>query len=212
VPYIGVLAGALFGAGTFLESTSDKYADPKAVQFFNDHATQNLIASVTSAFFCVTMVIFVSELRRALRPADGETVWTNALFGGGILVAGSGALSAWLGFASYDAADHHDKAAFQALSYLSIDGWMPWVTGSAVFFLATGLAARRSAVLPGWFATVTAVLGVMCMLGPAGIAVFLVTPLWLAAAGVLLARRQVEAITPGSGSGATRSAVPVTQN
>lgn len=190
LPYTGVIAGALFVTSTWALKVSDEYADPTAMQLADDHAVRNYVAVFAAAFFCVAMLWFVSAVREALRPADGrDSVFTQALFGGGVLVAASQALFAWVLLSGLDAADQGDQASFQTLSYLGIDSWVPWAAGSAVFFLATGIAALSSTVMPRWFAIVTIVLGVMCMLGPAGIAVYLVTPLWLAATGVLLARR-----------------------
>ena len=188
LPYTGAIAGALFGVAGFVPKVSEKYADPQGVQIMNDNATRNYVSVICAGFFCVAMLWFVSTLRKALRPAEGETAATNALFAGGILVAGSQAVSAWILLGALEAADHDDKAAYQALSYLGIDGWLPWVAASAVFFLATGVAALRSTVFPRWFAIVTVVLGVLCMLGPAGIAVYLLTPVWLVAAAILLGR------------------------
>lgn len=199
LPYTGVLAGILFGIAGFVPKVSEKYADPEGMQIVNDYATRNAISVFASAFFCIAMLWFVSALRQALRTADGEeTVFTNALFAGGVLVASSNAIGAWVLLSAIDAADHDDKASFQTLSYLGIDSWLPWVAGSAVFFLATGLAALRSTRLPRWFAIVTVILGVLCMLGPAGIAVFLATPVWLVLAGGLLARSRQGSVMTAS--------------
>lgn len=190
LPYTGVLAGILFAVAGFVPKVSEKYADPEAMQIMNDNATRNFVSVVASAFFCVAMLWFVSTLRQALRPAEGDSAVSNAAFAGGILVAGSQAISAWILLGALNAADKNDLTSFQTITYLGIDGWLPWVAASAVFYLATGIAALRSAALPRWFAIVTVVLGVLCMLGPAGIAVYLVTPLWLVVAGVLVSVKQ----------------------
>jgi hypothetical protein len=84
----------------------------------------------------------------------------------------------------------HFASGSNALSYLGIDSWLPWVAASAVFFLATGLGGLRNAVLPKWLAVATVVLGICCLLGPTGIAVWFATPVWLAVTGIALAQRQ----------------------
>lgn len=197
LPCTGVLAGALFGIAVFVPKVSEEYGDPEGMQLMNDYATRNTIGAFAGALFCVAMLWFVSALRQALRPVDGEeSILPNALFAGGIAVAGSKAVSALVLLAAVDAADQNDETAYQTLLYLGVNSWLPWVAASAVFFLATGLAALRSARLPRWFAIVSVILGVLCVLGPAGILVFMVTPLWLVMAGGLLARRHEAPVVP----------------
>lgn len=62
---------------------------------------------------------------------------------------------------------------------------------SAAFYLAVGLAGLHPTALPRWLAVVTLVMGVACLLGsagvgPAGIAVYLATPVWLIVTGIVL--------------------------
>jgi hypothetical protein len=190
LPYTGALAGVLFAINGFVAQTSDKVADPQAVQVMRDHATQNVIAAVAGGLFCVAMVFFAGALRAALRSGEGaESTYSSIAFGGALLVASTKAVDGWLLMAGGDAADRGDKASLQTLSYLGIDSWMPWAAASAVFFLATGLGGLRTAALPRWLAITAVVLGVLCLLGPTGIAVWFATPVWLVLAGVLLGRR-----------------------
>lgn len=197
LPYTGVLAGVLFAIGGYLPEVSEKAGDPKAVEIMNDNAVQNAIGAIASGLFCVAMLFFAAALRRALRSAEGgESTYSGVAYAGSILVAGSQAAVAWLMFAGSDAADRNDEAAMNALSYLGTTAWLPWVAASAAMFLATGLGGLHNAVLPKWLAIVTVVLGIACLLGPTGIAVYLLTPFWLVATGIVLGRRQ-HADAPG---------------
>ena len=191
LPFTGVLAGILFAANGYLAQTSDKAGDPQAVQIMKDHMTVNTIAFIAGGLFCVAMVFFAAAIRAALRSGEGgESTYSSVAFAGAILVASAKVIESWLLMAGSDAADKGDEAALATLSYLGLDSWMPWVAASAAFFLATGLGGLRTAVIPRWLAIVTVVLGVCCLLGPAGILVWFATPVWLVVTGVVLAQRQ----------------------
>ena len=191
LPYAGVLAGVLFALGGFLPKTSDDLGDPNAVAIMHDNATRNTIGAVAMALFCVAMLFFATALRRALRSGEaGESTYSGVAYAGSILVGASQAAAAWLIFAGTEAANHHDKTAVSTLSYLGINSWLPWVAASAAMFLATGLGGLHNAVLPRWLAIVTVVLGVACLLGPTGVAVYFATPVWLVVTGIAIAQRQ----------------------
>jgi hypothetical protein len=191
LPYTGVLAGVLFAVGGFLPKLSEKYNDPNAVAILNDNSTRNTIGAVAMALCCVALLFFAAALRRVLRSGEGgESTYSGVAYAGTILVAASQATGAWLIFAASDAADRHDKDVVNTLGYLGIDSWLPWVAASAAMLLATGFGGLRNAVLPRWLGIVTAILGVACLLGPTGIAVFFATPVWLVVMGVVIGQRQ----------------------
>jgi hypothetical protein len=137
------------------------------------------------------MLFFTTGVRRALRSGEAnESTYSTAAFAGGILVAVSIAISAVVTFTATAAAHKHNLEVSTVMGFLDDSTWVPWVAGSAVLFLSTGLGGLRTAALPKWLSIVTIVLGVLCLLGPTGVAVFFVTPLWLIVTGVVLARRQ----------------------
>jgi hypothetical protein len=191
LPYTGVLAGVLFAIGGYLPKVSDEYGDPNAVAIMNDNATRNTIGAVAMALCCVALLFFAAALRRALRSGEGgESTYSGVAYAGTILVAASQATNAWLLFAGSDAADRHDKDVVNTLAYLGIDGWLPWAAASAAMLIPAGLGGLHNAVLPRWMGIITVVLGVACLLGPTGIAVWFATPVWLVAMGVLIGQRQ----------------------
>jgi hypothetical protein len=201
LPLTGVLAGVLFAVNGFVSKVPSEYGDPAALQMMKDNMLRNFVAAIAGGLFCVAMVFFATAVRRALRTAEGgEATYSVAAFGGGLLLAASKATDGWLMLAGIDAADQGDRATVATLGYLGMDSWLPWVAASAAFFLATGLGALRNAVLPRWLAIATVVLGVLCLLGPTGVAVYVVTPVWLVLTGVVLSRRQAseqEVSVPG---------------
>jgi hypothetical protein len=192
LPLSGALAGLFFAAMPILTAGAPSVADadPQAyVQWVTDHQAAAAISGFAAGYFCVTMLLFAAGLRQALRSGEpGESTYSSAAFAGGVTVALAVALMGWVTLASTEAADAGSGAAVTTLGYLSDFGWVPWVAGSAVLFLATGLGGLRTATLPKPLAVATVVLGVLCLLGPTGIAVYLLTPVWLIVTGTVLHR------------------------
>lgn len=143
------------------------------------------------ALCCTVLLFFAATVRSALRSGEsGESTYSSVAYGAAVLIALSKALDAQLLFAGLGAADEDDLTTLHTLAALGDASWLPWVAASAAFYLATGLGGLRTAALPRWLAIVTLVLGAACLLGPAGTAVYLVTPAWLIVTGIVLARRQ----------------------
>jgi hypothetical protein len=189
LPYTGVLAGLLF-AVTMLSTYSDQYGDPQAAAVINNNVGQNTVAYIAMGLCCVSLLFFAGTVRVALGSGRrGSSTYAAVAFGAAVVIATSKAIDALLLKAGLDAAGREDLAALHTLAYLGSASWLPWVAASAAFYLAVGLGGLATATLPRWLAIVTLVLGVSCLLGPAGIAVYLATPLWFAVTGIVLARR-----------------------
>ncbi len=205
LPYSGVLAGLLFVV-TMFSTYAEEYGDPDAARIINDHAGRNTAAYLAMAASCLVLLFFAGAIRAAFRRTDDGASWSAVAFGAAVLVAASKAFDAMLLKAGLDAAERNDVGALHTLSYLGSASWLPWVAASAALYLAFGVGGLHAKVLPRWVAVLTVVMGVACLLGsvglgPAGIAAYLLTPLWLVIAGVALARRaQTEHRRAGSGS------------
>jgi hypothetical protein len=193
LPLSGVLAGLFFAAMPILTigAPSVTDSDPQAyARWVTDHQAVATISGFAAGYFCVLMLLFAAGLRQALRSGEpGESTYSSAAFAGGVTVAVAVALMGWVTLASTEAADKGNAAVVTTLGFLSDFGWIPWVAGSAVLFLAAGLGGLRTAALPRPLAVVTVVLGVLCLLGPTGIAAYLATPVWLIVTGIVLHRR-----------------------
>jgi hypothetical protein len=86
-----------------------------------------------------------------------------------------------------NAAHEGQRQAVYALNQLHSYDWLGWNASFAAVLLATGLGARRNAMLPTPVAWVTIVVGAS-LLTPAGFFGFILLPLWLIAVGLLLSR------------------------
>lgn len=193
LPYSGVLAGLLFVV-TMFSTYAEEYGDPNAARIINDHAGINTAAYLAMAGTCVALLFFAGAIHAAFRRSGYGASLSAVAGGAAVLVAGSKAFDAMLLKAGLEAAERDDLRALDNLSYLGSASWLPWVAASAALYLAFGIGGLNTKVLPRWLAVLTVVLGVACLLGAvglgsAGIAAYLLTPLWLVVTGVVLARR-----------------------
>ena len=129
----------------------------------------------------------------------GLATYSSIVSGGLLLVAaGLSQMVMWNWGLINGAADAKDDQALGILSFVGFFGFAGMGIGIATTFLGAGLAGLANAVLPRWFAILTLVLGVLSALGtagipPGGLVNYLLLPLWLIAAAIILARRQGEA-------------------
>ena len=190
LPLAGIIVGVLFAVVSYVPVLPDQGGAPDALQVMQDHEIRNQVASIGYAYLSVVLLFFAAGVRQALRSGEpGESSYSSVAYAGGILLAASQAVNAWLVFAGLEAAGQGNADVMTVLTYLGSTQWILWAVPSAVLLLSTGLGGLRNAVLPRWFAIVTIVLGVMNLLGPSGILVYVVSPLWFMVAGVLLTRR-----------------------
>lgn len=150
--------------------------------------------AVASVFLAAPLVglllLFAGALRTAFADAGGGA---KRLFQyGAVLYAAGLLLGATLTLGLVDAVKHKQENAAEALNVLATSAWIPVVAGAAVLLLGAGLATLQSDVLPAWLGWVALVVGVVAFLGPGGFVGFLVAPLWIGVAGVLLYLRRDE--------------------
>jgi hypothetical protein len=169
------------------------------VQWYLSHKGTTAVSGFGAGYFGILMVFFTTEIRRALRSGEaGESTYSSVAMAGGILVAAASFVGALVTLATLEAADKGQEAAVTTFAFLNDFGWLPLIASLAVFYLGTGVGGLRTAALPTWLSIVTIVLGVMCVLGPAGVAAWFATPVWMAVTAVVLWRRM-----PSSRSGST---------
>ena len=190
LPLAGVLAGICFAISGYLPMGPSTPDDPARMPWLADHQAMGLTGAVAAALLSVLVLFFAAGVRAALRSGEsGESSYSSVAYAGMIAFAVSASANAMLQLATLDAASGGRAESVVTLGYLGEFAWVPWAAASAVMFLAVGLGGLRAAALPPWLAIVTVVLGLLCLLGPTGIAVFLVSPVWFVVTGVVLHRR-----------------------
>ena len=195
-PLAGAAFAVLFTVGflTSGETPDTKATGEEVISHYADSG-KTFFTILVLLIGAVLFVFFAGVLRDALRAGGREWLATVA-FGGGLLYALGLAVFAMSQIALTDAADLGQPQVAQALNIFDNDNFFPAVLGFSVLLLATGWHTLQSGVLPRWLGWASVVLGVLAVAGPAGFVVFLVFPIWVLAASILLYRRPVVAVEP----------------
>ena len=198
LPWTGVVAGGAWLGATLLKRTSpEDIAGGATAHVINTHLGVNYGSQACLVIMGIALLFFATAVRNLLRSGEArEATYSSIAYGGLIVaVAGVAQMVMW-GWAEVNgAADAHDQAAVHVLDYGGYFTWAGMGIGLAAALVAVGLGGLHNAVLPRWFALVSIVLGVLGALGnagipPGGLVTYLLLPLWLGVAAVVIARRQ----------------------
>ena len=197
LPWCGVIAGlAWIGQSVLARMYSPDEPGHASVDVTREHVLLNAASTACVVIMGVALLFFATAVRNLLRSGEPrEATYSSVAYGAWITVAAAlGQMALW-NKALMSAADDDASAAIHTLSYAQYFGWLGMGVGISAAFLALGLGGIRSAVLPKWFAVTTIVLGVLALLGaagipPGGLVNYLLLPFWLGAAAVIVARRQ----------------------
>jgi hypothetical protein len=191
LPWTGALAGVAWAVQMIAAKTPDDPADPRAVSMISDATGRNYLAGFAMLAGALMLVFFAAAVRRRLRSGEAAESTYSSVAHGGLLVAATAiGLLGTAQIALINAAKTGDPQVTTAIGELALVGWLPALAGLVATFWGLGLGGLRTATLPKWFAFVTLALGVIGVLGPLAIAVYLALPLWLVAASFLLAGRR----------------------
>jgi hypothetical protein len=189
LPLSGALTGLLWAVQLIAAKTPDDPADPQAVKIVGDAITRNYVAGFALLAGALMLVFFAAAARKSLRSAEaGESTYSSVAHGGLLLGAAGFALLGILLIALTNAAKAGDAGGTATIGQLAQIGWLPALAGLVAAFWGLGLGGLRNGTLPKWFAFVTIALGIIGVLGPLAIAVYLLLPLWLIAASAFTAR------------------------
>ncbi len=148
-----------------------------------------IAGAILAAYAAMLFVFFAGVLRRVLRDAEGAGGVLSAVsFGGALIFATGVAIDSTLSFALADAADKLQPASVQTLTALFNNDFLVFITGLAIFLLATGISIVRHAALPKWIGWIAIVLGVLAIT-PIGFVAFLASGLLVLAMSVVMTMR-----------------------
>ena len=155
-----------------------------------DRADLRLLVASLSAAALLFLLVFAACVRGALRSREpAEASASIVSFAGAVVAAGGLSVSAWATLAASRAADAGSTDAVVTLDHLVQSAWLPITAGFAVMLLAAGIGGVRTGAFPRFLCWTAVILGI-AFLTPAGIAAFLLTPLWILAVSVVLFRAQ----------------------
>jgi hypothetical protein len=159
------------------------------VNFWKDHQDSQIWSDLIGAWATVFFVWFAATIRSALRPLEAGPARLSTLSFGGAVIGAVGLLSSLsINFATADAVDDVPAGVIQTLTILGNGFFLPIAAGFAIFFLAVGVLAVRSAFLPAWLGWLTILIGVACVT-PVGFIALLVGLVWILAVSVMLFMR-----------------------
>lgn len=190
LPLAGVLAGLLFFVGLVL-MRNDPSSETGPAQTFSywqaDHGRHQIVALLVAPLIALLLVFFGAGLRRRLA-RGGDAGHGSVAFGGALLGSAGFTLVGMLEGAMTNAAHEGERTTVYTLNQLHSYDWLAWNAAFAAMLLATGLGARRNAMLPAPLAWATIVIGAS-LLTPLGFFGFVLVPVWLIVVGLWLGRR-----------------------
>lgn len=174
------IAAAVLNSGAPGETESAA----KVIEHYKDHEAGVVISTFVWGPAAAMLLVFVSRLRAGID--DRARAARSLVVAGGTLAAAGIVIGASVGLANMVAADEGFEEVSQTLNVLNSALWIPLVIGLAVMLLGAGLSVLRTGILPSWLGWVAVVVGVLSLLGPGGFVGYLVAPLWVGVAGLML--------------------------
>lgn len=193
LPYTGIIGAIALTAMIILGGSvpADGASAAKILDYYGGKQDVGFLANFIFAnLFTVMTLFFVTELRATLRSGEaGESIYSTLAFAGGIALAIAISVGGMISVSAFSAAESGFSAATVALGVLAGYSFIPWMIGGAALFLGVGIGGLKTATLPKWISWVSVVMGALCFT-PAGIATYVVQPLWFVAMAVVLIRRR----------------------
>ena len=198
LPIAGILFGVLLAVALVVTQSepTDKASVQQVFAYWSTHGGGRMWLSVFMLeCAAVLLVCFGTALRAAIRSREtGDSIYPPLVLAGSVLAATGFATTAILPAAAGRlAADKGSEAgvrtAVYAIEQLRSWDWLLWTPGLAVMLVAAGLGCLRTSALPKWLSRTAIALGV-ALFTPFGFGAFVLLPLWMVVAGVVLQRRQ----------------------
>lgn len=197
-PLSGLLFVALILASMFSSSGSpdDKASAEKVIQFYSNHQTGERVSGLLTVIAVVVGVFFFGLLRHRLRQRPGNEQYAAMMFGGAILFAAGGCLSAGIQWTLADVPKRLNSGAAQSLNLIENNLTFALTTaGISALTLTTAIALLRSRMMPRWIGWFSVAIGVVALAGPLGWFAFLAMGPWLLVMSIALYRSEEQTVT-----------------
>ena len=162
--------------------------------WYNTHVGQSWGSIYLVGLGLAFLLVFVTQLRSALRRAVAGDLWPNVSFAAGIILVAGIVVLGTFQVTLILAAHNHEFAIVKVFNFFSDNNELAIIFGMCLLSLTTGLAIllnRGTAPLPktlGWYSILV---GVLAIAGPLGFLDFLFGfPIWLIATGFVLATKE----------------------
>jgi hypothetical protein len=165
------------------------------LDFYKDNADAVKISSLMTPLAAVLLVFFFAHVNKLVRAARPETMLPTVAVVGAAIVGVAAAIDSTILFALAEAADENlDPAAAQSIQAIYANDFIPFMLGTSLALLATGIGVLKSGVLPKWLGWVAVGLGVLAFT-PVGFFAAPVAALWIVVVSVMLTMRARSAAT-----------------
>lgn len=200
-PLTGVVFFVLLLVGALINGNSPdgKASGAKVLSYYGDHRNSVKVSGLLTVIAVFVGVIFYGLLRDHLRRHEASRGLTATAFGGVLLFAASGGLSAGTDWALTESPSHTSEAAAQALNLVNSDvtyGLM--LAGLAVLFFCFGLAIVSGKLLPSWLGWVAFPLALVALIPPIGFAAFIGAGVWTLVVSIAMWMRLGRADAPAA--------------
>jgi hypothetical protein len=189
----GIAFVVLAVAGNALQgSTPALHGDAGAiVRFYTDGSTRIAVAMMLSLISLFFLTVFLAALGSALEEAETRGGWASGMARNGgaaavALLAGGFALNSAGALRAGNAAPIAPETAVVFYDAGLVLSGLAAPLGMAVLLAATAVVAIRSAAFPRWFGWTSGALAVLGIVTPVSFVMFLLFPVWVVAACVVL--------------------------
>jgi hypothetical protein len=201
LPLAGVGFAAVMLAALYLtRAEADASASTQTIfDYWHGHQGAQLVAALILApYGAVLLVLFAAAVCSTVREHETETSpYATIMLAGAVIAAVGLTVTGTLDAAVATSANRGARHAVYTLAQLQSYDWVPWVVGFGVMLLAAGIGGMQTRALPKLLSWPALVLGAL-FLTPAGFFAAFGFPVWTAATGVALYRRNSVVRTSGS--------------
>ena len=190
---VAVILATIIGISP--DAPTSEASGAELAAFYEENRVAQLVGIFVFSTAAPLLVLFATSLATRLRPAgSGLGPWGAVVVAGAVLAAAGILLTATLQLALVDGVDQElSGAAIEGVNVLANATWVFFNAGFAAITLAVAgallAAAERRAL--GWAALV---LGIALLVPYADFVALLITLVWIAVVGVVLARRPARAV------------------
>jgi hypothetical protein len=193
-PLAGVVAVALWIAGlaiTDAPDTSTHKTDAQILAVYRHHSNAVLLGSWLFMLGCVFFLWFVGTLRGRMQEAEGgRATFSGIAFGGAVAatVFGVGTMAGPVAVVINK--NHVSAATAGALTHTGDLFFVGAEITLVALFVAAGVVAFRTGLLPKWWAVLMWVVAVVLVIGPIGWAALIFgVPIWTLGTTFMLMRK-----------------------
>ena len=190
LPLTGVVFVILLLVSIFLPGSLPNGDASGAIVISYAKANQNrlTVSAIIIGFSLFFALVFYGQLRALLRSVPANEALATISFGGAVLFAAGGGVTAGAQLALADSPGALESGAAQALNMQLRDMALVLFAGLGVLLFAAGLAIVRSRILTAWLGWAGIVLGAVTVAGavPLGASVLLLGAVWTVATSIIM--------------------------